>query len=186
VDYIKKHSLTVSLLALSLVLLQSCASIKYSTSRESVNLENNLSVLNGDYVNYNTDSNFSNVSFWSVLTKNYNRPGFSEGYNISNSFVRLTAKYDRVFSAQLYIDSVVSEEKKLKGKIKSNKFILRRKVTLYGLPMIFLWYSDYQLQLSSDSGSTLFVDGINGRATWVLLFTGGSHDAYNFKFQRRL
>ena len=165
------------------ILSQSCASIKYPERQDILNLESNTSILNGDYKNFNRDTSFSQTALWAVLTKNYNYPQFSSSYDIPNSFVRLTARNDKSILAQLYIDTALSEERILKGRIKDNRFVLRRKVKCFGLPFVFLWYSDYKLQLTKDQNRSLFIDGINGRATWIFIFAGGMNDEHHFKFQ---
>ncbi|MEO6454598.1 MAG: hypothetical protein ABIN97_11015 [Ginsengibacter sp.] len=146
-------------------------------------MENNNSALNGDYKNFNSDTSFSQISLWAVLTKNFNYPQFSNSYDIQNSFVRITTRNNKKILAQLYIDTVLSEQKFLKGNIKNDRFVLRRKVKCYGLPFIFLWYSDYKFQITKDHNNCLFIDGINGRATWIFIFSSGMNDEHHFKFQ---
>ena len=173
---------TLYILIVLALLTQSCATIKYPKTRSTVDLTQDLSVVNGDYNNIGYDTIHSQISIWSVLKKNYNYPGFSSTYDFPNSFVRLTAQGDKRILAQLYVNNKLSEQKTLKGRVKDNRFVLRRKVRWYGLPFLFLWYSDYKLQLSKDTTKVLFIDGINGRATWILIFGGGSNEEYNFKF----
>jgi len=163
-----------------IVTASSCVSIKTPKDRTIVKLDQ-LSKLDGVYSNFSAYGSDSS-ELWTLLATNFNRKKPSTFNFPSGHFVQLTANGERRILIQLYKDSVLQWNRVVKGKVKGDRFVMPRKVKWIGLPLVFLWYSDYRLQLTKAEDGSLYVDGTNTRATWVLLFTGGTTDYIHSKF----
>ena len=147
-------------------------------------LRYDLSIIDGIYENMSLQRTDSYVSLWAVLIKKSQTPSFSDKYNLANSKVRLTAQGRNKIKAELIVGDTVKEKLTLRGRVKDNYFIAKRKIVFYGLPFVFFAWYDYNLQFYLSENNELRIDGNNGRLGWIFIIAAGNKEDFNFVFTK--
>jgi hypothetical protein len=164
---LKKALLLTGTTFLMMVLLHSCAAIKYTLPPDPVSLKDTVTALNGDYKNLLPDSSkyAKYETLWSILTNRIRKNPDTTHYPLS--FVRLSVKNKRRVEATLYVDSVAFSKTTLKGKVKKGGyFSVRRKVLCIPLIPVLYFYSEYKILIGKDSSNQLFIHCMDEGASY--------------------
>jgi len=171
---------------LLLATLTGCAVRPYPT-REHLPIDSNHpSTLNGTYRNSPTDTGSSNKSpLWNVLWP-------KDKYYIYDSItaqpdesVEIIQQSNRRLLARLHKGDQVIASRLFKGKMKDNYFSVRRRMHYFGLPFVYLTHRKYKYHIGKDQANQLIIDSYYSRLKWIVVFTGGLTEDFNFYYPQR-
>ena len=165
------------------VLIAGCSRIEHPQRGGLARVKTHLSLLDGTYKNQRTDST-PHSALWTVLTQ-YRTFNYDTTFSIYNSSVKLIAQNKKTILAQLYVDTSMIEQITIRGKIKGDYFVARRRIKYFGLPFIYLTYDGHKFQLAKDNSGKLILDGVSDGAGWILFFGTNSNYQYNFEYPQR-
>jgi hypothetical protein len=170
------------LLCLAIVAnLSSCASLKQER-RENMREISALSAFNGSYVNRATekdDSEFSSLWNQLLLADRVDTLEFSKATivleAIDSDKIRATWMQDGIWKKSIVV----------KGKLKDNYFVSRRKRSVIPIPLIYGEIKNNQFQLWLDKDNLLHIDRMQNGWGWVFLFLAGNDRTVTYQYQHR-
>lgn len=182
-DMVKNYLLLLLLLSL----LASCAKIDYPERTQLLPVRSTGDApINGKYKNMGSDTSWGRpFTLWTALTLHTKQFIPDSLLPYPDAVVELQLQRRRKLSARLINDTQLIAERILKGRIRDGYFTVRRKVRYFGLPFLYLRYSDYKVQLGSDNKRQLLVDAVSSRFGWIFIMSAGTADQYHFQFEKK-
>lgn len=165
------------------MLLSSCVSIKEPLRNDLKPLcKSNLSVLNGNYENIPVKDTYRALRFdtWNGLvifrkdTAQYN-----------GSYVRLEAKDEKRIHVTVLNGDQIIKEYTIKGKVENNYFVAKRRIKMFGFPMIFFVSSDTKYRFGVTQAGNLAVDTGYSQFGMCLFIAAGNTTYFNLEYKRK-
>lgn len=177
----------ILLLALPAWLLSSCMAIKYPPRHNLVELNGQLSALDGSYKNFNKPPESQTISMMGMLAhKNKVGQPITRQFDDFSAYVTLKAQGNKRLMVTLHQDSTTMlAQVLLKGRVRKNYFVMRRRVRYFGIPLLFHTTAEFKLQLGLDQDNLLHIDALTESSGCALLFCAGGPTHYNLQFGKK-
>lgn len=183
--------LRTALVVLFATFLFSCNGVKHIERSNLIDLNTNMSFLEGKYENMDPDVTknvgyHSPMSLWSVLVKKgYKTYGFEQDTFGPNSTVQLTVLSKKRVLAKLFVDTTLVAERVVKGRVKNDYFSVTRKIRYVGLPVLFMLYSNRKIELGKTEEGELIVDVSHRSLGWLVFMVAGNTEYYNLSYREK-
>jgi hypothetical protein len=162
------------------IIFSSCSTLKFSKNKDAIVVnKENYTKINGDY--YNNFIDTSGLTLWNILNPKSKLVDRGRAVIYKNVKVHLQFENNKTLLAKLYNGDTIFIEKKYKGKFKDGFFLGRRKIKYFGLPLIYMTYSQYRFRIGKDMGNNLLVDKAEERFGWIFIFSAGANFSKNYK-----
>jgi hypothetical protein len=167
-----------------LIVFSSCSTLKFSKNTDAIEIDKeNYTKVNGNYDNNFVDTSTTlGITLWNILNAQNNVRDYNKALIYRDAKVSLFFKNDKTLYAKLYNADTVIAEKFFKGKFKNGFFLGKRKIKYFGLPFIYMTYSQYRFRIGKDKSNNLLVDKAEERFGWIFIFSAGTNFSNNYKF----
>ncbi len=172
------------------IFFSSCATLKFPKTNDAIIIsKENRTQINGDYHNNVLDTSttkwLKTLTLWKIINPEEKTIDSSKAVLYSNAKVHLQFENDKTLLVKLYNADTILAEKKYKGKFKDGFFLVKRKVKYFGLPFIYMRFSQYRCRIGKDISNHLIVDKAEERFGWIFIFSAGTNYTNSYKFVAR-
>lgn len=173
-------------IAIATLLLTSCMAIKYPPRNNLVEMNGQLSALDGHYKNFNKLPERETISMMGMLAhKNKVGQPITRQFDDLSAYVTLKAQGNKRLLVTLHQDSTTMlAQVLLKGRVRNNYFVMRRRFRYFGIPLLFHTTASFKLQMGLDLNNQLHIDALTESGGCALLFCAGGPTHYNLTYKR--